>query len=142
LRLRSVLAKKNFREVAKRTENGYKGSWVHCHPDNLVAGYDSIRSYEPVTSIYNPNDGEARFKGDLVQLNYDAPGLVASGLYGDKMTNSFFHILLEPKPEWNPPKYNGPIGRVISGLDVLQKLKNVDELKNVDKLKIVDCETL
>lgn len=95
----------------------YKGTSFHrIVPSMYLCGGDVINDNGTSgMSIY----GET-FRDEKTGIKHDAPGILSMLGHGPNTNNSQFFISLTPAP-WMDEFYVG-FGKVISGLDVLQKL--------------------
>jgi len=133
---------KNFRGLLARSKEGLKGSRIVGRKGDTYVwgGTHDISNF--MKSAINPSS--EWFTSDLNELPYDKPGLLRP--YGDssspKRNSSGFRITLQPETKWNNQK-NGPFGEIVSGLDILRKIKaNYGSESRSSKVVIADCGTL
>jgi len=109
----------------------------------IWGGYDDNLTY--IKSAIDPSSNW--FPADSNGLPYDKPGLLqphmtVTSADGVRRNSSGFNITLQPEPEWNN-KGNGPFGEIISGLDLLKKIKmEYGPYSDSSKVVIADCGTL
>jgi len=124
---------KNFRGLVARSQEGLKGSRIAA-ASYIIGGFND--NFGDLKSAIDPSS--EWFPAELNELPYDKPGLLQS----KSKSTSAFYITLEPEPKWNREK-NGPFGEIISGLDLLKKIKkDYGPQMRSSKVVIADCGTL
>ena len=125
-------------KLGKEEELHYKNSPVHRIVQDFVIQMGDVTTGDGTggRSIY----GE-RFSDEEFVLSHRSPGWVAMANHGPDTNNSQFYILLT-KARWLDGKHV-VFGKVISGMDVIEALGNVESDPNTavpsKNVTILDC---
>jgi len=135
----------NFRGLVAKSKDGYKNSRVQTgFPGvrRIRVGYLSdakdFDRDQAISSTFCPEDNTKTFKVERVNSKYDSGGLLAAISSGGTLAFSGrFEIATKPISDWNDrSKDPGPFGEVIVGLEVIEKISN---LQSETWVTVADC---